>query len=154
MEKDSSKPFVLSNYLILVIDICIIVASLFLAYLVRFNFSIPLSELKPLPLITLYVIMVRIVLFMAGRSYTGIIQYVTIVDMLKLYLYTILGSVIFLLTNVVSYYFINQTLFIPLTIIILEFLITSFLLVVFRGVIEIRYSVSRRKNQLDGLRGH
>jgi len=52
-----------SNYMMFFIDILLVVFSVFLAYLVRFNFSIPESELKPLPFIIMYIVGVRAVFF-------------------------------------------------------------------------------------------
>lgn len=69
--------------------------------------------------------------------------------MLKIFLYTTLGSVIFILTNVISYYLINNKLFIPLTIIIIEFLLTSFLLILSRILIKMSYSSSIDKKTLE-----
>ena len=133
----TSHKVIIPNSLVLGIDIALVVFSVFAAYLLRFNFSVPASELEPLPGILGFMVLVRILFFLVSRSYTGPMQYITILDILKLYLYTILGSMVFLATNVVTYYLVNKTLFIPLTIVILEFLITSFLLFAFRGAIMV-----------------
>lgn len=151
-QKNVAKKIVISNALILTVDIFIVAGSVLLSYLLRFNFSIPETELKPLPEIVLYITAVRISCFFFSKSYTGILKYLTTLDILKIYLFTILGSFILLLTNVTSYYLINQTLFIPLTIIILEFIITTFLLFTFRGIIKVSHSLNLGKGQLDRLK--
>jgi FlaA1/EpsC-like NDP-sugar epimerase len=151
-QKNVVKKIVISNALILTFDIFIVAGSVLLSYLLRFNFSIPENELKPLPQIVLYITAVRISCFFFSKSYTGILKYLTTLDILKIYLFTILGSFILLITNIITYYFLNQTLFIPLTIIILEFIITTFLLFTFRGIIKVSYSLNIGKGQLDRLK--
>jgi FlaA1/EpsC-like NDP-sugar epimerase len=147
----SSKRIVMSNYLILITDVVLILFSIFLAYLLRFNFSIPDSEMAPLPWIMGYMTLVRLIFLFAGKSYTGNIRFMNLLEVLRIYLFNILGSVVFIATNIVSYYLINKTLFIPLTIVILEFLSTSFLLIIFRSLINVRYSKNVDRGEIDKL---
>jgi FlaA1/EpsC-like NDP-sugar epimerase len=141
----------MSNYLILITDVVLILSSIFLAYLLRFNFSIPDSEMAPLPWIMGYMTLVRLIFLFAGKSYTGNIRFMNLLEVLRIYLFNILGSVVFITTNIVSYYLINKTLFIPLTIVILEFLSTSFLLIIFRSLINVRYSKNVDRGEIDKL---
>jgi len=143
---------VLPHYIILIIDVCIVLSSIIMSFLLRFNFSIPQSELQSMPKILIFITAVRIILFVSLKSYYGIIKYNNFFDMLKIYLFTIIGSLIFILSNIVSYYFINKTLFIPLTIIIIEFLLTSFLLILLRSLIKMGYSSTLKKNLLERLK--
>jgi len=136
----------------LVIDLGIFIASIWFAYLLRFNFSIPPSELKPLPGIFILMVATRVLIAVATGLYKGIVKYTTVFDLLRIYLYTMLGSVIFILSNLVSYYLVNQTLFIPLTIIIIEFLLTSFLLLLARSVIRVSHTAGVGKEVLKRIR--
>ena len=137
------------NYLVLVTDVILIIISISLAYLLRFNFSIPAREMEPLPWIILYITVVRMIILLLGRSYSEKIRFMNLIEVLRIYLLNILGSVVFIVTNIVSYYLINDTLFIPLTIVILEFLSTSFLLIIFRSLISVSYSRHVNKGEVE-----
>ncbi len=147
------KGVAVSRYVLFVSDILIVVFSVFLSYLLRFNFSIPDSELQPLPFILLYILGVRVVFFLLSRSYSTNLTYLNFMDVLRVYLFTILGSFFLLLSDVVIYYFFTQKLFIPLTIIILEFLCTSFFIILTRGLINVRFSSKRDERKIEKLDG-
>lgn len=140
------------SWLVFVIDVLCVAASVWIAYLIRFNFSIPASELEPFPGILFYMVIVRIIFLLVSKSYTMNLHYMNFMDILKIYLYTVLGSLVFLLSDVVSYFFISNTLFIPLTIIILEFLSTSFLFILLRGVVRVNYASESDQQKAEKLK--
>ena len=142
-----------SRYVLFFSDILIVVFSVLLSYLLRFNFAIPGSELQPLPFILLYIVGVRAVFFLLSRSYSTNLTYLNFMDVLRVYFFTILGSFFLLLSDVVIYYFFTQLLFIPLTIIILEFLCTSFFIILTRGLIRISYSSLKDQGKIEKLDG-
>jgi len=146
-----SKKIVLSNYLMFLADVLLIVCSIFLVYLLRFNFSISDSELVMMPWIMAYMTFVRVVFLLVSKAYAGNIRFVNLLEILKLYLFNILGSVVFFITNIFSYYLISHTLFIPLSIIILEFLSTSTLLIIFRSLVGVSYSHRLRKKEAEAF---
>ena len=127
-----SRPF--PKYLLSISDAAIVILAVWLAYLLRFNFSIPASEIAEIPMVLGSITVVRVLLLLATRSYIGINRHEGLTDTLKFILILISGSFIFILADFISYYLINQRLFIPLTIIILEFLITTVLLMFFRSL--------------------
>ena len=124
----------LPHYLITLADAAIVILAVWLAYLLRFNFSIPASEIVEIPMVLGSITVVRVLLLLATRSYIGIDRHEGLTDTFKFILILILGSFIFILADFISYYFVIQRLFIPLTIIILEFLITTVLLLFFRSL--------------------
>ena len=142
------KGVAVSSYVMFFTDILLVVFSVFIAYLVRFNFAIPASELQPLPFILLYIVGVRIVFFLLGKSYSTNLKYLNYMDVLRVYFFTILGSFFLLLSDVVIYYLFTQLLFIPLTIIILEFLCTSFFVILTRGLIRVSYSSMKDQGKI------
>ena len=145
------KGVAISRYVLFFSDILIVVLSVFLSYLLRFNFSIPDSELQPLPFILLYIVGVRVVFFLLSRSYSTNLTYLNLMDVLRVYFFTILGSLFLLLSDVVLYYFFTLKLFIPLTIIILEFLCTSFFIIITRGLIKVRFSSIKDERKIEKL---
>ena len=129
-----SKPVTFSNSLLSLADAAIVILAVWLAYLLRFNFAIPASEIAEIPLVLGCITVIRVLLFAGIRSNLGIIRHEGLTDTFKFILILILGSFIFILADFISYYLVNQRLFIPLTIIILEFLITTVLLMFFRSL--------------------
>jgi len=126
------------RWLIFVIDIGIVFVSVIIAYLLRFNFDIPPVELDPLPQIIAFFLAIRGISFLLARSYAGIIRYTSTADALRVLLTLFCGSVVFALTNVGTYLH-HQLFFIPTSIIIIEFLATTFGMVTFRMVVKIAF---------------
>ncbi|MEI7724606.1 MAG: nucleoside-diphosphate sugar epimerase/dehydratase [Bacteroidota bacterium] len=127
------------RWLIFLIDLIIAVSAVFLAYLLRFNFAIPASELKPLPQIVLYMALVRSVSFVIARSYAGIIRYTSTGDALRVFGTVLGGSLAFVITNLVTFYIIGNYFFIPFSVIIIDFLATSFGMITFRLIVKLAF---------------
>ncbi|MEI7662096.1 MAG: hypothetical protein WCK34_07860, partial [Bacteroidota bacterium] len=119
------------------IDLSIVLSATILAYLLRFNFAIPAIELKPLPQILLYMAFIRSLTFLVARSYAGIIRYTSTGDALRVFGTVLAGSIIFCLSNLVSFFFIGHFFFIPFSIIIIDFLATSFGMISFRLIVKL-----------------
>jgi FlaA1/EpsC-like NDP-sugar epimerase len=124
---------------ILIIDMFIVVASVMLAYLLRFNFSIPEVELEAFPKVLAYVVLVRLVSFLIGRTFVGIIKYTSTEDVIRISVVVLIGSVLFCLTNLITFYFINGLFFIPFSIIIIDFISTVLIMTAFRMVVKVAY---------------
>ena len=127
------------RWLIFLIDLAVVVSSVLLAYLLRFNFKIPENELKPLPGILSYILFFRAISFLLARSYAGIIRYTSTTDSFRVILTILAGSLFFGLTNIITYYFINSAFFIPYSIIIIDLMITSLFMITFRMLVKIAY---------------
>ncbi len=125
------------RWLIFLIDLAIAISAFILACLLRFNFSIPASELNPLPQILLFMALIRSISFIIARSYAGIIRYTSTGDALRVFGTVLGGSIIFALTNVFTYFFVNNHFFIPFSIIIIDFLATSFGMITFRLMVKL-----------------
>jgi FlaA1/EpsC-like NDP-sugar epimerase len=124
---------------ILIIDMFIVVASVMLAYLLRFNFSIPEVEMEAFPKVLAYVVLVRLVSFLIGRTFVGIIKYTSTEDVIRISVVVLIGSVLFCLTNLITFYFINGLFFIPFSIIIIDFISTVLIMTAFRMVVKVAY---------------
>ena len=129
----------LPRWLILSIDVFITMASLVISYLLRFNFDIPKGDLNALPRALLFVVGVRTLSFLIARTYAGIIQYTSTRDALRIIIVTSIGSLIFAITDVVLFYIFKQIHILPYSIIIIEFLATTFVLIGFRMLVKITY---------------
>lgn len=127
------------RWLIFLIDLSIVFCSVIIAFLLRFNFNIPENELKPLPGIILFIAVVRAVSFWIARSYAGIIRYTSTTDSFRVLITIFAGSLFFGLTNILTYFFINSTFFIPYSIIIIDMLVTALLMITFRMLVKVAF---------------
>lgn len=139
------------RWIIFIIDICICLCSLIIAYLLRFNFDIPDKEIAALRYIIPGVFGIRAGSFAVSRIYANIVRFTSTKDAERILLVVFVGSLIFVLLNIVFYYFIEAKYFIPFSIIIIDFFITVFFMMAFRIFIKTLYlemssSKQERKN--------
>lgn len=124
--------------LVFLFDLLICTVAVVLAYLLRFNFNIPKGDLRDLPYVTSYILTVRALSFLAGKTYQAIIRFTSTRDAFRLFNVCLGGSVFMALTNVVTYTFAYK-FFIPFSIIIIDFIVSVFLLVSLRTLIKVLY---------------
>lgn len=124
--------------IILLIDMAICLTSVFIAYQVRFNFSVPESESSTYPLVLGLLTGIRLVSFLIAGTYRGIIRYTSTHDSARILLTLISGSLVLVAVNLISFEY-NRTFPIPFSILILEFLITVFAMITGRLAIKELY---------------
>ncbi|MFH2094845.1 MAG: nucleoside-diphosphate sugar epimerase/dehydratase, partial [Bacteroidota bacterium] len=127
------------RWIIFMIDIAICTFSVMLAYLLRFNFNIPDIELPDMKIAIPVVIGIRAFSFIAGKTYAGIIRYTSTKDAERIFLVILAGSVAFILANMVRFYLIDRVYLIPLSIIIIDFITTVFIMTSSRLLIKILF---------------
>lgn len=127
------------GYFILIIDIVSIFIALWLAYLLRFNFSIPKVEIDALPIIFPVILIVRFLTFILAKSYRSIIRHTGTQDIIRVFIANIIGSIMFLIIDAISFYLIDGKILIPLSIVILEFMISTFIIWIYRVSIKMAY---------------
>jgi len=126
------------RWIVFIIDICICFFSILLAYLLRFNFHIPEIDKKDMPLVVSIIIGVRIITFILGKTYAGIIRYTSSKDAQRIFVVISIGSLLLGLTDLITYLY-NGKLIIPTSIVIIDFIATVFLLVAARTLIKVLY---------------
>jgi FlaA1/EpsC-like NDP-sugar epimerase len=124
--------------LVFIIDICICIFSVFLAYLLRFNFQIPKVDKNDMPIVIGYIIIIRAISFLFGKTYAGIIRYTSSKDAQRIFAVISLGSVILGITDLITYN-LQGKLIIPTSIIIIDFIVTVFMLVAARTIVKVVY---------------
>ena len=139
------------RWIIFLIDSSLVFMSLLAAYMLRFEFTLPAVELGPLLFAFPIFMIVRLVSFLLGKTYAGIIRYSGTEDSIRIIKVILGGSVVFAILNPIKYYFWDEAYFLPFSIIIIEGLISVVMLVLFRlGIkmlyIEIRNPRSERNN--------
>lgn len=127
------------RWVIFFIDIGICLFSLVLAYLVRFNFSIPRIEIDAFPLVFPLVLLVRALSFYLTKTYQGIVKYTSSKDAQRIFIVVSVGSIFYVLVNGLFYYFINRKFPIPFSIIIIDYMATTFLMISLRVTFKALY---------------
>ncbi|MBI2966922.1 MAG: polysaccharide biosynthesis protein [Bacteroidetes bacterium] len=136
-------PFLYDNHiprwLIFFIDLCTVAFSIVFAYFLRFNFSIPDDEISRFQTVIPFVLVIRALSFYAGKTYAGIIRYTGTQDAQRIVIVITAGSLLFFLNNMVTYYFISSKFFVPNSIIIIDWLLSIFIMTSFRATVKTLY---------------
>jgi len=127
------------RWMIFLIDMGIIISSVVLAYLLRFNFHVPEVEIRQWPTVFSLFLGIRGLSFIVSKTYAGIIRYTSTEDAVRIMLVTLSGSALFSLLNLFSFYFINGLYLIPFSVIIIEFITATFAMVTFRILVKVAY---------------
>lgn len=128
------------RWIIFFIDLFISLAAIAIAYLVRFNFDIPEIEVKTFSIVFPLMIIVRAFSFIIAKTYQGIVRYTGSKDAERIFVTITTGSLLFIVINLTTYYFINNKFIIPFSIIIIEYLVTTFTMISTRIFIKVLYS--------------
>ena len=131
--------FQVPRWSVFVLDTLIIVFSINTAYMLRFNFHIPVSELEVFKQAFIIILLTRIIGFILFRIYSGIIQHTSTGDASRIFLVILGGSVVFSLANIIAFYGGLERYLIPYSIIILEFITSLMFLVGYRVFVKIAY---------------
>ncbi len=127
------------RWIVFLIDLFICAVSISSAFLLRFNFEIPPEYYNSLNFIIPYVLFFRSITFLIFKTYAGIIRYSGAKDTERIFIVAVSGSVVFVIINAINYFFINGTFIIPFSIVIIDFLLTVFLMASFRLATKIVY---------------
>ena len=127
------------RWLIFTLDVMIVFFSIMLAYMLRFNFDVPASEIRLWPQVLSFMLGVRALSFILSKTYAGIIRYTSTEDAIRIFLVILSGSVLFSASNLISYYLFNGQFIIPFSVIVIEFITVIFAMVTFRIIVKIAY---------------
>ena len=127
------------RWLIFFIDVATVSFSIFMAYMLRFNFTVPATEIPLIKYAVGIILSVRILSFVIGKSYAGIIRYTSAGDAGRILVICFLGSLAISAINLISSMLI-EIHYIPFSIVILEFLLSSFFMVSIRAFIKVTYN--------------
>ncbi|MBS1637198.1 MAG: polysaccharide biosynthesis protein [Bacteroidetes bacterium] len=120
----------LPRWSILVIDLLICAFSLTLAFFLRFNFaSIPEADLKNFPAGYSILLAVRLCFFLIIKTYKGVIRYTGSKDVARIFIAVASGSAVIFAINIISRYFITGSYIIPHSVVIIDALITMFIMI-------------------------
>jgi FlaA1/EpsC-like NDP-sugar epimerase len=129
----------LPKWIILIIDISVCFAALFIAFQLRFNFNLPEHEITRLKVSFLLVIPVRFLLFVLYRTHADIVRYTSTVDAFRVLTSLVIGTVIFGVANFVFYVILEKPFIIPLSVLIIDFFISTVLLIGYRMFVKLAW---------------
>ncbi|MBI9033022.1 MAG: polysaccharide biosynthesis protein [Bacteroidales bacterium] len=134
------------RWMIFLIDFTVVIFSFWLAYLLRFNFDIPAHEIEPIILIFPLFMLVRSLGFLVGKTYTGVLRYTSTQDTTRIFISNLAGSGLFGIINLITFLYFDQIFIIPFSIIILEFIISTFALSAVKVFVKVSYKeISKMK---------
>lgn len=129
----------LPRWSILIIDTLICAFALSLAFVLRFDFdSIPVNDARNLPYDFLVVLGIRAISFAISKTYKGVVRYTSTRDTIRIFAVVLSGSVLVFILNVVSL-FVLSYYFIPNSVIIIDGLVSLFLMISSRLAIKALY---------------
>ncbi|MFT6747942.1 MAG: FlaA1/EpsC-like NDP-sugar epimerase [Glaciecola sp.] len=134
------------KWFILLTDVVICLASIIISYLLRFDFHIRESHLEQAYVLIAVFLTVRTLSFILGRTYHGIIRYTESRDIQGLFGILALGSLTLLIINIFCWYF-EIDFNIPRTVILIDFMVTFFLMVLFRLTVKQVYEQYKHDNK-------
>jgi FlaA1/EpsC-like NDP-sugar epimerase len=127
------------RWIVLGLDLFICLLAYAAAYLVRFELSPPAEELILAKAFFPILISVRLLSFLLGKTYAGIIRFTSSQDTLRIFIVLTCGSGVFALLNIVRFSLVDGVFFIPNSIVVIEYLITLFSMIVLRIAVKVMY---------------
>jgi len=127
------------RWIIFLIDLSIVFFSILLAFLLRFNFTVPANERTGFIIMIIFVPTIRAISFIISKSYVGIIRYTSTKDAQRIFVINTIVSVIIAITNIGTFYY-SGIYIVPFSILIIEFFASIFLMITFRIIVKITYA--------------
>ncbi len=136
----SSKNNTAPSWVILFIDLLIVAFSIALVMILRMNFKNP-AFLEYSQMMTIFGVTlgVRLILFLIFKIHAALLRYTGTKDITRIFAVNFLGSVIICMGNLFFYYFVNQSFLVPFSIVILEFIVSTFMIIFYRLFTKIIY---------------
>lgn len=127
------------RWIIFAIDVCLSLFSIAIACLVLTNFQLDKIVWNSLVKIMMVVIGVRVISFILGRTYSGIIRYTGTEDVLRIFYVLTAGELVLLLFNA-GFFIFDQTFFIPLGFLLIEYMVLMCIMTVSRLFVKITFA--------------
>jgi len=119
------------SWVIMNIDIFLSLLGIVASFLLRFNFAIPESVSENISNKVLFYLAVRLTAFLILGTYKMYIRFTSIKDLIRIVFAVFLGNLSFVLVNW-AYYYNSGVYAVPFSVILIDFFITSYLLIAFR----------------------
>jgi FlaA1/EpsC-like NDP-sugar epimerase len=127
------------SWIIFTVDLTINTISIFFAYLLRFNFNIPAEYTATLFPIVFAILTIKSILYYIGRTHSNIVRYISIRELVRLLIIILLSTLVLGSINLV-YFILAKTVIVPFSILIIDFFISAFALVLVRMLVKVFFS--------------
>lgn len=142
------------RWIILVLDLLLSAFSLILAYLIRFDlkadFELWETEWNILSKSIIIYFLIRFIVFYGFKIHKIIIRHIGTADFKRLFLASTITSVLLFLGGLIRFYFFDNFYLLPLSVLIIDYLLFMFLVTIARFVIKLMYleSVKVKENEI------
>lgn len=132
----------LPRWSILFIDTFICAFALTLAFFIRFYFDsvMSLQDKQNLPFDFLIVLSIRFLSFFFSKTYKGVVRYTSTRDTMRIFLVILSGSLLLFVLNIISLNYVFGYYFIPNSVIIIDALVSLFVMISSRLAVKALYS--------------
>ncbi len=127
------------RWMIFLIDLGLSLLSVYIAFQLRFNFNIPVKEYYQLPWQIGLVILVRATTFLLLRAPRGYVRYTSSEDVQRFLRIVAIGSAAFPFINFGWNFGTGEAYLIPLSVVVIDFLILSFFMIGYRLLVKVIY---------------
>lgn len=127
------------SWIIFTVDLTINAVSILFAYLLRFNFKIPAEYTANLFPIVISILGIKSLLYYFGRTHSNIVRYISIRELVRLFIVILLSTIILGIINI-AYFSFSKTVIIPFSILIIDFYISAFALVSLRMLVKVFFT--------------
>lgn len=138
----------LPRWSILLIDLVICFFSLTLAFLLRFNFeNIPPDDYRNLPYDYAILLSIRAISFFFSKTYKGVVRYTSSKDAMRIIAVVLSGSFLMFVANLITLKFVWGYYVIPNSVIIIDALVTLFIMISSRLAVKAIYFESKNPDR-------
>jgi FlaA1/EpsC-like NDP-sugar epimerase len=132
----------LPRWSILFIDTFVCALALSLAFFIRFYFDSVMSvqDKQNLPYDFLIVLSIRFISFYISKTYKGVVRYTSTRDTMRIFLVILSGSFLLFALNIITLNYILGYYFIPNSVIIIDALVSLFVMITSRLAVKALYS--------------
>ncbi len=127
------------RWIVLTIDLVASIMSIVFAFLLRFNFDLTNHYFDRIWQVIILVFAIRLTVFLLTHSYAGIIRFTGTKDAVRIISVITYTNVIYIAINYSLFFFGNQKFLIPLSVILIDFFVSIFLLTGFRLFVKTIY---------------
>lgn len=128
---------ILPRWIIFSLDVVCVILSLFFSFILRTNFDLQAVADFDLSKVFAAALVVNVCLFFLLKSYSGIIRYTNIEDTFRLLIVNSMAAVSYFFINyIVSFSSPDNHYLIPLSVVVINFFITNFVLITYRLVVR------------------
>lgn len=134
------------RWMIIVIDLILSLCGLFFAYLIRFDLkadaTLIRNEWAILSKSILVYLFVKFIVFYSFKIHKGLVRHTSTEDLRRIFYASAVSSILFLILGVLRHVFLDQYYLFPMSVLIMEFMGTFFLMIGLRFGIKLIYMES------------